>query len=248
MEPCSIAVLTFAHARLRSSCTPNPAQKRRRWISACVIAAAGLVFATWAAIDCAHIAFGYVASYSFATVFMLGCAFAFVGVLLMIYWRTRSTGIALISTGVAMYLVFLGCIGILKKFDRVAWEHEPPLEAIGPDQQALLIVYYRPGTSEQQIEDFVEHKLENYPSKVHDGTDFPDFVTAYLGLVPSQANGFNGRALTFKPGAHGIAVESFVCMVQSDSRVSRVFRDRSPNAIHLPKVEQAPTPPTHKRQ
>jgi hypothetical protein len=219
------------------------AQKRRRWIAASVIVGASIGFAIWAAIDCAHIAFGYVASYSFAIVFMLGCYFAAIGTLLMIYWRTRSTGAALFGSGVAMYLIFLGCIGILKKFDMVAWQHEPPMQHFGPDQQASLVIYYRPGTTDQQIEDFVEHKLENYPSKVHDGTDFPEFVTEYLALLPSQANGFSGGALTMKPGAHGAAVDAFVSMVQSDPRVARVFRDVVPDAIHLPKAEQAPKLP-----
>jgi hypothetical protein len=222
------------------------AQMRRRWIAASVIVAVGLGFAVWAAIDCAHIAFGYVASYSFAAVFMLGCVFAVVGLLLMIYWRTRSTGVALLGTGVAAYLVFLGCIGILKKFDKVAWVHEPPMQAFGPDQQASLIIYYRPGTTGRQIEDFVEHKLEGYPSKVHDGTDLPEFVAEYLSLGPSQANGFEGSALTFRPGAHGAAVDAFVAMVQADPRVARVFRDMAPDAIHLPKAEQAPLPPIEK--
>ncbi len=220
------------------------AQKWRRWIGASIIGAAGLGFAVWAAIDCAHIAFGYVASYSFVMVLMLGCAFAFIGLLLMIYWRTRSTGATLLSTGIATYLVFLGCIGILKKFDRVAWVHEPPERAIGPDQQASLVIYYRPDTTQQQINNFVEHKLGGYPSKVHDGTGFPEFVNDYLGLTPSQANGFDGSALTFRPEAHGIAVNSFISMVQSDSRVARTFRDTPPAAIHLPKVEQAPLSPT----
>ena len=220
------------------------AQKRRRWVGASVIMAAGLGFSIWAAIDCAHIAFGYVASYSFVTVLMLSCASAFIGILLMIYWRTSSTGLALLSTGIAMYLVFLGCIRVLKKFDRVAWMHEPPARAMGPDQQASLIIYYRPGTTQQQINDFVEHKLEGYPSKVHEGTGLPGFVNGYLGLSPSQANGFDGGALTFRPGAHGVAVDSFVRIAQSDPHVERTFRDTPPAAIHLPKVEQAPLSPT----
>lgn len=222
------------------------AQMRHRWIAASVIVAAGLGFAVWAAIDCSHIAFGYAASYSFAAVFMLACVFVVSGLLLTIYWRTRSTGVALIATGVAAYLVFLGCIGILKKFDKVTWVHEPPIRAMGPDQQASLIIYYRPGTTARQIQDFVEHKLGGYPSKVHDGTDFPEFVTEYLGLIPSQANGFDGSALTFRSGAHGTDVDSFVAMVKSDPRVGRVFRDTSPNAIHLPKAEQGPLSPTQK--
>jgi hypothetical protein len=115
---------------------------------------------------------------------------------------------------------------------------------MGPDQQASLVIYYRPGTTQRQINDFVEHKLEGYPSKVHDGKDFPEFVDQYLGLIPPQANGFDGGALTFRPGAHGIAVDSFVSMVQSDPRVARTFRDTPPTAIHLPKAEQAPLSPT----
>jgi hypothetical protein len=223
------------------------AQKRRRWIAAAVLLAAGVGFALWAAIDCAHIAYGYVASYSFAMVLMLGCSLAIIGLLLMIYWRTRSTGAALLGTGILTYLVFLGCIGILKRLDKVAWQHEPPMQSFGPDQRASLVIYYRSGTTDQQIEDFVEHKLENYPSKVHDGTDLPDFVTEYLALIPSQANGFDGSALTFKPGAHGAAVDSFISMVQSDPRVARIFRDTPPDAIHLPKGERAPAAPIHKR-
>ena len=223
------------------------AQKSRRWISAGAILAASIGFAIWAAIDCAHIGFGYVASYSFATVFMLGCVLVFAGLPLMIYWRTRSTGLALSIAGLAMYLSFLGCIGNLKKFDKVAWVHEPPARAFGPDQKASLIIYYRPGTSDRQIEDFVEHKLENYPSKIHDGKDFPEFVSEYSALIPSQANGFDGSALTFIPGTHGTAVDSFVDMVQSDPRVARTFRDTSPDAIRLPKIANAHVPATGHR-
>jgi hypothetical protein len=223
------------------------AQRRRRWIAAFVILAAGSGFAVWAAIDCARIAFGYVASYSFAMVLMLSSVLVVSGFVLTIYWRTRSTGAALVGTGIFTYLVFLGCIGILKRLDKVAWQHEPPQQAIGPEKQASLVIYYRPGTTPQEIEDFVEHKLENYPSKIHDGKDLPDFVSEYLALIPSQANGFDGSALTFKPGADGAAVDSFVSMVQADPRVARVFRDTSPNAIHLPKGKETHLAPIHKR-
>ena len=176
--------------------------------------------------------------------FFLACFLALIGTGLMIYWRTRWTGAALLGSGIAIYLIFLSCVGVLKKLDRVAWQHEAPVQSFGPEQRASLVIYYRPGTTDRQIEDFVEHKLENYPSKVHDGTDLPDFVTEYLALLPSQANGFSGSAVTFRQGAHGVAVESFVAMVQSDRRVARVFRDTVPGAIRLPRAERAPTVPT----
>jgi hypothetical protein len=233
-------MLTLGMPVFEATTPLTKAQRQRRWIAASVIVAASIGLALWAAVDCARIAFGYVASYSFAMVFMLGCAFMIIGTLLMIYWRTRSTGAVLFGSGIAMYLIFLGSIGLLKKFDMVAWQHESPMQSHGPDQQASLVIYYRPDTTDRQIEDFVEHKLENDRSKVHDGTDFPDFVTEYLRLGPSQANGFTGSALTFKTGAHEVAIDPFVAMVQFDPRVARVFRDTAPNAIHLPKSEQAP--------
>ena len=122
------------------------------------------------------------------------------------------------------------------------------MHAIGADRRASLVIYYRPDTSGQQIEEFVEHKLENYPSKVHDGKDFPEFVVEYLALPPSEANGFHGSALTFRPDANPINVDSFISMVQSDPRVARIFRDTSPNAIHLQTAQQAAVPPTHKQR
>ena len=145
-----------------------------------------------------------------------------------------------------MYLAFLGCIETLKKFDKVAWQHEPPMQHFGPDRQASLVIYYRPGTSGQQIEDFVEYKLENYPSKVHDGKDFPEFVIEYMALSPSQANGFDGSALNFKPDANRGAVDSFVSMVQSDPRVALIFRDLVPNAIHLSTAQRVAISPLDK--
>jgi len=142
--PITFPVLTFRMAVFAATEPLTRAQMRRRWIAASLIVAAGLGFAVWAAIDCSHIVFGYVASYTYVAVLMLGCVFAVTGLLLMIYWRTRTTGLALFGTGIATYLVFLGCIGVLKKFDKVAWVHEPPMQAFGPDQQASLIIYYRP--------------------------------------------------------------------------------------------------------
>jgi hypothetical protein len=222
------------------------AQKRRRWIVASIIVSAGMGLSVSSAIDCSHTAFGYIASFDFGIMFEISVIVSIIGLLLLIHWRTRSSGAAIFGTGIAMYLVFIACIGTLKKFDKVAWQHEPPAQAVGPNQQASLIIYYRSGTTDRQIEDFVQHKLESNPSKAHDGRGFPDFVIEYLALSPFDANGFDGSALNFRPGAREIAVDSFVSMVKSDPRVARVFRDTSPDAIHLPKAEQAPMPPIHK--
>jgi hypothetical protein len=221
------------------------AQRRWRWIAAVAIVVVAGAVAAWAALDCVHIRFGYVASYSFAAVFFLSIAIAILGVLLLPYWRTRTTGASLVLSGIIMYLTFLGTIEVLKKLDRVAWVHEPPLQHFGPGQQASIVIYYRPGTTSAQIEDFDEHKLQNYPSSLHDGKDFPGFVTEYGALIPDQANGYDGSYLTFKPDAKGPAVDAFVGIIQSDPRVLKTFRDTVPDTIRLPKSEQVPAPNAH---
>jgi hypothetical protein len=222
------------------------AQHRRRWVIAGVILTCGLSAAIWAAIDCSHIQFGYAAGYSFATMFFLSAWVILLGLPMLLYWRTRTSGIAFIVTGFSIYLAFLGTLQILKRLDRVAWMHEPPMQSFGPDQSASLVIYYRPGTTDAQIEEFVNNKLEQPAEPRHTGKDYPEFVESYLRLIPEQANGYDASALSFRGNQSNPAVGSYVAMIQSDPRVLRVFRDVSPEAIHLPNSERAKSIPNTK--
>ena len=144
----------------------------------------------------------------------------------------------MIAAGLLMYPLFLGYIGVMKKLDRVAWMHESIVH-FGPDQSASLVIYYRPGTTDAQIEDFIENKLEQPAEPRHDGKDYPEFVDSYLRLLPSQANGYDASALTFRVNESVPEVSSYISMIQSDPRVQRVFRNVAPDSIHLPPGEQA---------
>jgi hypothetical protein len=213
-------------------------QRLRRWIAAAVILAAALAFTVWAAEDCIRTQSGYVASYSYGEMLILSILICFIGILSLIYWRTRTTGAALIAAGLLMYPLFLGYIGVMKKLDRVAWMHEPIVH-FGPDQSASLVIYYRPGTTDAQIEDFIENKLEQPAAPRHDGKDFPEFVGSYSRLLTSQANGYEASSLTLRGNETAPQVLSYVSMIQSDPRVQRVFRNLAPDSIHLPPGEQA---------
>ena len=60
----------------------------------------------------------------------------------------------LIAGGVLSCLTFYGGMAVLQRLDRVAWKHELPPVAIGPDQKATLVVYFKHGTTNEQIEAF----------------------------------------------------------------------------------------------
>jgi hypothetical protein len=222
------------------------AQRVRRWVIGIFIVVTGVAIAIWAAIDCSHIIYGYVASYTFAEIFYLSILIALVGIPLIVYWRTRSTGVVLIATGVLMYAIFLGTIGVLKKFDKVAWVHEPPMQHFGPDQPVSLVIYYKAGTTNDQIEDFIENRLEQPAEPRHAGKDYPEFVAEYMRLSTEQSNGFDGSALTFVANTSETQSAPYIAMIEADPRVQRVFRNVIPNSIHLPSSEQAPKPIEHK--
>jgi hypothetical protein len=119
--------------------------------------------------------------------------------LLLVYWRTRWAGIGIIAFGASSRATFYAAMPVLLQYDRVAWLHEP-LVRIGPGQKASAVVYFQKGVSGKDIEAFASSVLEKDAKPLHDGRDYPSFVSSYLRLAPSQANGFDACALTFLPG------------------------------------------------
>jgi hypothetical protein len=107
----------------------------------------------------------------------------------------------------------------------------PPF-AIGPDQKASLVIYFRRGTTDEQVEEF--------RSSVLTGTAEP---SEYLRLRPSQANGHEGVALTFSTDTHPEQLSRYVEKIEHDNRVERVYRDVAPTAIQ-PLPNSSPTATT----
>jgi hypothetical protein len=91
---------------------------------------------------------------AFAAAVFWAIALVGIGLLLLVDWRTRGIGAGLVAAGLLSCVTFYGGIAVLLRLDRAAWRHEPPPSAIGPDQTASLVIYFRHGTTEEQIKEF----------------------------------------------------------------------------------------------
>jgi hypothetical protein len=153
------------------------------------------------------------------------------GILLCVYWRTRTLGLTLIVFGMLSYGVFLGGMATLKKMGKVAWQHETPEQSIGPDQKVSVVIYFRKGTTDEQIEAFHSKVLEQPGQPMHPEPEDPWFVINYLRLLPAQANGFDGVAVSFRHNATKADTDPYIAKIRSDQRVEKVYLDVSPAAI-----------------
>lgn len=57
------------------------------------------------------------------------------------------------------------------------------------------------------------------------------FVSEYLRLLPSQANGHDAVALAFSEYARPDHVRRYIEKVERDARVEKTYRDVAPTAI-----------------
>jgi energy-coupling factor transporter transmembrane protein EcfT len=200
-----------------------------------VLGCLGIAFGVWEAYQCAKVAFGYVASYNFVAAIVVAIVLTIVGLLLAVYWRSRWIGVGFVLAGVLSCATFYSGVTVLLKSDHVAWRHEPPMVTFGPDQKASAVIYFCPKTTNEQIENFVDSVLEDSAEPRHAGRDFPVFVASYFRLSPSQANGHDGAALTFRLATTSGDIRSYITKIESDIRVSKVFVDAVPASIRLNK-------------
>jgi hypothetical protein len=193
----------------------------------------GIALGLYQAHACSKIAYGYAAGYSFGAALGLGVLIILGGLPFTIYWRTRWVGAGLLCAGLLSCAAFYGGIGLLVKLDRVAWKHEPPLTSFGPNEIASAVVYFCPNVTNGQVEGFSENVLQEDANPRHPGRDFPVFVASYLRLLPTEANGHDAVAITFRESASQEATARYLARIQSDPRVAKVFTDVAPTRIHL---------------
>ena len=133
--------------------------------------------------------------------------------------------------GLLSYGVFLGGIAALKQMDKVAWQHETPELAIGPDQKASVVIYFRKGTTDQQIEAFHSTVIEQPGQPMHPEPEYPWFVINYLRLQPVLANGFDGVAVSFRHNVTKADTDPYLANIRADQHVEKIYLDVSPYAI-----------------
>jgi hypothetical protein len=216
---------------LRSNQPLSPIQKRVNRGVPLLSALVGIALGLWVAKDCAATTSGYLAGYDYGIAFFLAVALCMLGLPLLIYWRTRWLGGGLIAAGILSYATFYAGMAVLLKEDLVAWRHEQ-MVSIGPDQKASAVIYFRKEITQQQVEDFHSTVLMGPALPGRDGRDFPTFVSLYLRLIPSQANGHWAIALTFSNNAPLDKVKAYLATIKADSRVETVFLNTAPNSIN----------------
>lgn len=199
-----------------------------------LLAVAGSAIGWWQAERWATMISGYAAGYNVGIAFSFAVLFCIIGLILLIYWRTRWLGGGLIALGVLSYATFCFSAVVLSKQDRVAWRHER-LRAFGPAQKASAVIYFQKGISDRQVEDYRSSVLEQ-------GDRFPSFVSSYLRLSPSQANGNWAIALTFAENAPADKVDSYWVRIRTDPRVARVFANVAPDSLHTSASEPNSAP------
>jgi hypothetical protein len=216
---------------LKSAQPLSSTQRKVDKISLIALTFLGILLGLWEAYTCASIRFGYAAAYSFGGAWVFAILFCAMALPLLIYWRSRWSGIGFAAMGLLSCATFYGGIGILLKADRVAWRHELPLVQIGPDQHASVVVYFRKGITDKEIEDFNSSTLQEPAQSRHPGRDYPPFVSEYLRLLPSQANGYEAIALSFFDESRSDQTNAFIDRIKSDRRVLKVFQNQSPSSI-----------------
>ena len=200
--------------------------------AAVVLGAAGCIgLGLWEAHHCAQVAFRSMVGSSYIAALLVAIAISLGGILLCIYWRTRALGLCLIVFGLLSYGVFLGGMAALKEMDKVAWQHETPAESVGPDEKASVVIYFRKGTTDEQIEAFHSTVLEQPGQPMHPEPEYPWFVINYLRLPPAQANGFDGVAVSFRHNVTRADTDPYLAKIRADERVEKVLLDVSPGAI-----------------
>ena len=160
------------------------------------------------------------------------------GILLCIYWRTRALGFSLVVCGVLSYGVFLGGRAYFVQHGAVAAGHTASMGGFAPEQKFSLVIYFRQGTTAQQVEEFTQTVLKNPGQPMHPEAEYPWFVTDHVSLAPEQANGFDGIAINFRGNAPGAEADSYVAKIRSEQCVENVFTDVAPLSIRMKSGEQ----------
>ena len=218
-------LLTASNPISRIQCRVNK-------VAVLVLASVGVLLGLWEAYECSLVAFGYAAGYNYASAIAIAIALCVIGLPLLIYWRLRWIGAAFIAMGIVSCAAFYGGMAVLWKTDHVAWRHEPPLVRFGPDQKASIVIYFRKSVTDKDVEEFDSSVLQRPAKPRHQGSDYPQFVSEYTRLSPSQANGYEAVSLSFFNNASSDDTQAYIQKIEADNRVLKLFFNRSPISIH----------------
>jgi hypothetical protein len=182
---------------------------------------------------------GYVAVYDAVAMWMLSLLVLLMGIVLLIFRRTRFSGWVVAAAAFLVPIVFFVGVKVSFAAGLNSWLNAP-LVHFGPDVRSSLVVYYKAGISHKEISDFQDAQLYQARRDGH-GKDFKPGIRTFLALLPDQAHGHYAFALDLDSAMRPDQRESLISSLSNSPLVFKVYREVAPNSI------PDPTPATPQR-
>jgi len=126
---------------------------------------------------------GFAAAYAAAGALLFTCILGLIGLLFLFSAGTRRFGLATMLSAAWLYASFLIATAALYHLDRVPWKHERVVSLL-PLNGAGLYVYFRPGTTETEIDRLVDEEV-NEPRTAR-GQNLKAGIASFARLTPSH--------------------------------------------------------------
>jgi len=175
---------------------------------------------------------GYVAVYDAVAMWMFSLLVLLMGIVLLIFRRTRFSGWVVAAAAFLVPIVFFVGVKVSFAAGLNSWLNAP-LVHFGPDVRSSLVVYYKAGISHKEISDFQDAQLYQARPDGH-GKDFKPGIRTFLSLIPDQAHGHYAFAVDLDPRMRPSQRESLISSLSSSPLVFKVYRDVAPNSIPDP--------------
>ena len=130
----------------------------------------------------------------------------------------------------SLKLIFIGLSMLISMACWNPFERNADRVNVGPDAWSSLVVYFKVGTTEAQVESFNHNVLSELRSDGR-GENFRGGIASYLRLTPDQGNGHWGFAITFYKKATEEQRKATEESITSNELVYKVFENIAPKDI-----------------
>jgi hypothetical protein len=214
-----------------------PELTRRRKGIVCAVLLSALAFVGALLHSYNTVPSGYVAVYPVMGMWVLTFLVAVAACILVAIPRTRFVGFAFAATIVFIPSSFFLGVKLSEIIGLNHWRNAP-MHRFGPDVPYSLVVYYQPGASNLQIEQF-EHSQLYQPRSDARGLQFRTGIREFLRLVPSQAHGHSGFAINLAASVPAKDRSVLIETISNDPLVFRTYRDIAPDRIADPDATES---------
>jgi hypothetical protein len=126
---------------------------------------------------------GYAAVYANASVLGFAGVFVLLGLALILPVKTRWIGVVSMLSAAWLVVSFMIAANLAYRFNRVSWKNER-MVSILPESGQGYYIYFRPGTSDEAVEQFSNTILHR--PRTDKGQDLLPGVNSYARLASSQ--------------------------------------------------------------